>query len=177
MKRPTNNRGVRTHKVTHKSNQNNIKTKLINIKSINILSKIFNNLVTKTKLIFIQHNKNLQEKLNISLNDYKKESKIIIELFPINLGKSNNENIFLNYLKEEDKPYYHIYFNDNENEVKKNIFKKEENITKIKIIIDNEIYSLKGLFSNCICIKKIAFIKFSRKNIIDMSYMFYNIPF
>ena len=54
MKRPTNNRGIRTHKVTHKSNQNNIKTKLINIKSINILSKIFNNLVTKTKLIFIQ---------------------------------------------------------------------------------------------------------------------------
>mgnify|MGYP007102003155 FL=1 len=180
MKRPTNNRGVRTRKITHKPNQNNKyenKNLLYLIKSKYVLQSIFNNLERKKTLILIHHNKTIQEKININLAHYKKECKIILEIIPTKksiFSQSNNDNKFINYLNEEDKSYYHIYFNDSQEEIKKNNFNKEDNISKIKIIIDTEIISFKNLFSNCTCIEQINFIKFNRRNIIDMSYMFYN---
>ena len=46
-------------------------------------------------------------------------------------------------------------------------------MSKIKIIIDEDIKSLHKLFNECKCIKKINFIKFNKNNIHDMSFMFF----
>ena len=56
---------------------------------------------------------------------------------------------------------------------KQNYFNKNDNITKINIILDNDIKSFEKLFHDCECIKKIKFIKFKRNDINNMSYMFY----
>ena len=80
---------------------------------------------------------------------------------------------FIN-IKENDKLYYHIYFNDNKEEIKnKYEIKEEDKITKIKIMIDYQVKSFKELFYWCKCIESINFKKFYRNNITDMSDMFY----
>ena len=140
------------------------------IKSLNILKQITNHL-TKNKLFkIINYNKLIQHKLDIGIIDYKKYyEQIEIELIPIN---ENVRNYFIN-INEEYKTYYHIYFNNDKNEIKQNYFNKNDNITKINIILDNEIQSFEKLFCDCYCIEKIKFIRFIRNDIINMSYMFY----
>ena len=46
---------------------------LIEIKSIFILKKIFSYLISKQKLIIINYNMYLQRKLNVDIEDFKKE--------------------------------------------------------------------------------------------------------
>ena len=77
---------------------------------------------------------------------------------------------FIN-INDADKLYYHIYFNNNKEEIKKNYINIDEE-TKIKIIIDAQINSFEKLFYNCYCIESIYFKKFYRNNINNMSYMF-----
>ena len=56
----------------------------------------------------------------------------------------NMVNLFI--LKK--KIYYHIYFNDNKEEVKnKYEINKKDKVKKIKIIIDYQVKSFKDLFS------------------------------
>ena len=43
-----------------------------NIKSRYILSKIYNNMTTKKKLEIVKYNKRIQNRLNLSIKDYKK---------------------------------------------------------------------------------------------------------
>ena len=70
--------------------------------------------------------------------------------------------------------YYHIYFNDNKEEIKnKYRIEQEDKVTKIKIIIDNQVTSFRKLFFNCKCIESIKFKKFYRNNITNMSHMFF----
>ena len=139
------------------------------IKSKYILKQITDHL-TKNKLLkIINYNKLIQNKLDIGIIDYKKYyEQIEIELIPIN---EDNINYFIN-IKDEHKSYYHIYFNNDKNEKKQNYFNKNDNITKINIIIDNEIKSFEKLFYKCKCIEKIRFIKYNRNDINNMSYMF-----
>ena len=49
---------------------------------------------------------------------------------------------------------------------------KDDNVSKISVIIDYQIKSFSELFYMCKCIESIKFKKFSRNNITDMSYMF-----
>ncbi len=139
------------------------------IKSKYILKQITDYL-TKNKLLkIINYNKLIQNKLDIGIIDYKKYyEQIEIELIPIN---EDNINYFIN-IKDEYKSYYHIYFNNDKNEKKQNYFNKNDNITKINIILDNEIVSFEKLFYECKCIEKIRFIKYNRNDINNMSYMF-----
>ena len=82
--------------------------------------------------------------------------QIEIEVIPVE--KSDNAiNIFFNYFY--NKSYYHVYFNDNEEDIKRNYYTKNNEVKKIKIILDYEIKSLSGLFRYCKCIKSINFIK------------------
>ena len=81
--------------------------------------------------------------------------------------------IISNSIDERDKKYFHIYFNDKKKEIKKTELNKEDKVSKINIIIDNQIKSFKHLFSYCKCIESINFKQFSRNNITDMSGMFY----
>ena len=140
-----------------------------NIKSRYILSKIYNNITKKKKLEIIKYNKKIQNRLNLDVKDYKEYSEIEIEIIPAKdkYGK------FIN-IKENDKLYYHIYFNDNKEEIKnKYEIKKKDCVTKIKIIIDYQVKSFKKLFYYCECIESINFKNFKRNNITNMSYMFH----
>ena len=141
----------------------------------------------KKKLEIVKYNKRIQNRLNLSIKDYKEYSEtftpIEIEIIPTNY---NLYRIFIN-INENDKLYYHIYFNDNKEEIKnkhrikedlfgltKNEYyiEEEDKVTKIKIIIDCQVKSLKKLFEYCRCIESINFKKFYRNNITDMGEMF-----
>ena len=140
------------------------------IKSKYIL-KIITEHLTKNKLFkIIKYNKFIQDRLDIGILDYIKDyEQIEIGLIPI---KQNDVKYFIN-INDEYKPYFHIYFNNNnKNEIKQNYFNEIDNITKINIIIDNEVKSFKNLFYGYKWIEKINFIKFKGNNINNMSYMF-----
>ena len=88
-----------------------------NIKSRYILSKIYNNMTKKKKLEIVKYNKRIQNRLNLSANDYKEYSEtftpIEIEIIP----KKGKYGKFID-INKNDKLYYHIYFNDNKEEIK-----------------------------------------------------------
>ena len=69
--------------------------------------------------------------------------------------------------------YYHIYFDDNKEEIKRNYLNENEKIKKIKIIIDYKIKLFEELFEDCKCVEHIYFKKFFRNNINNMGAMFY----
>ena len=152
-----------------------------NIKSKFILQKIFSNLTENKLLKIVKYNKNIQKKLEKDINEYKHFNKIIIEIIQINKEEDKNsknedkkelvEYYFIHY-KEEEKKYYHIYFNDEKEEKHRRYFTNNENVKKIKIIIDEHIKSFKNLFIWCKCVEKINFIKFNRKDINNMCSMF-----
>ena len=52
-----------------------------NIKSRYILSKIYNNMTIKKKLEIVKYNKKLQNRTNLSINDYKLNSKKLFKFF------------------------------------------------------------------------------------------------
>ena len=68
----------------------------------------------------------------------------------------------------------HIYINNNKRkEVTCFRLENKTKITKIRIILDIKFKSFKGLFKDCTCLEKINIIKCKRRDIIDMSKMFY----
>ena len=99
-------------------NKEQLKSKDIfkNLKSDYFLQKLFNNLLKKKILDVVKYNKNIKDRINISIKDYKEYSEIYstieIELKPANkkYGK------FIN-INKENKIYYHIYFNNNKEEI------------------------------------------------------------
>ena len=100
---------------------NKIKSNNINIYSIKckyILKQIFNNLSQRNLLKMIKYSKAIQNELNISINDYKKFSQIEIELIPA----ENQYGEFIHINNKEDEKYYHIYFNNNTEEIKELIY-------------------------------------------------------
>ena len=152
-------------------NQVKSKCEFNNLKSNYILQKIFNNLKEKKSLEMIKYNNKIKNRININSSNYKEYceaySSIEIELIPFK-DKSGK---FIN-IKDEDNIYYHIYFNDNKEEIKRNYLNKDDKVTKINIIIDYQIISFENLFYFCDCIESIIFNKFYRKNIINMNGMF-----
>ena len=140
---------------------------LMKTKSEYFLRKIFENLNLIKLLEIVRYNKRLQNILNKPKNDYIEiYFKIEIELIP----QENKYGTFIHF--RNDTSYYHIFFNDNNDEIFKTCIKKEDKAFKIKIIIDKKVNSLSGLFEDCKCIKKINFKRFNRENINNMSYMF-----
>ena len=143
------------------------------IKSNYILKNIFTYIHQKRKLETIKINKKLQKKINLGIDDYKefcsKYSSIIIEITPIR----NKSGKFINIPNKEEEQYYHIYFDDNKEEIKRYSLKENEKVSKIKIEITNQIKSFNDLFRYCDCIYSICFPKFYRNNITNMNGMFY----
>ena len=117
----------------------------------------------------------MQNRLNLSINDYKKYSQLYSSI-EIELKLDNNENYeknkFIN-IADDERKYYHIYFDNSNEEIKRNYLKEKEIINKIKIIIDYQVKSFKELFDHCEYINSIFLKKFYRINITDMSKMFY----
>jgi len=147
----------------------NTKFTLNNVKSGYILKQISKNIARKKLIEIFRYNKKLQNKLNINIDEYKEFSNIEIEIIPMRRKYGN----FININNEKDLSYYHIYFNDDKEEINRTFINKEENISKIKVKINYEINSFHQLFKNCESIKSINFTKFYRNNIIDTSEMFY----
>ena len=160
---------IKASKENNKENESAKPNPIIeNIKSRYILSKIYNNMTIKKKLEIVKYNKRIQNRLNLSVNDYKEYCEIEIEIIPTKDKYGEFINIDVN-----DELYYHIYFNDNKEEIKnKYEINEEDKVTKIKIIIDYQVKSFNHLFSECGCIESINFKKFYRNNITDMSSMF-----
>ena len=145
-----------------------------NLKSNFFMRKILEYLTKKKSLEIVKYNKNIQKRINLNIFDYieytEKYSSIEIE---IKLGK-NKYGTFIKF-KEENRLYFHIYFNNNkEEEIKRNYVMENENIQMINIIIEYQVNSFFELFYFCNSIESICFNKFFRNNINDMSKMFYN---
>ena len=146
--------------------------KLRNLKSDYFIQKFFGYMTERKALKTIRYDKSIQKRIHISINHYKtySESKTSIELDIIPM---NDKYARLINIKEEDKNYFHIYFNDNKKkEIENTYLDKDDNVSKISIIIDYQIKSFSGLFFDCKCIESIEFKKFYRNNVTDMSYMF-----
>ena len=146
------------------------KNKYENLKNDYFLQQVFNNVEKKKLLNIVKYNINIKKRINININDFKeyseKYSSIEIEIKLVN----NKYSEFIN-IKDEDEKYYHIYLNNNKEEIKMNNINIEE-IKIIEIIIDYQVKSFKELFDSCDCIESIYFKKFYRNNINNMSYMF-----
>ena len=147
------------------------KNYLQSIKSKYILKKIFDNLETKKFLEIIKYNKNIQSRIDMDINNYKRfsevNSKIEIEAVPI-----SKEYFTIINIPKKEEPYYHVYLNNNTIEEKNKFYYKGKNkINKIRIIIDHEVKSLSSLFYYSE-LKSINFIKFHRNDINNMSMMF-----
>ena len=145
--------------------------KLEKINSKYILKIVFDNFEKKKLLDIIKYNKKMKKRINININHYKKYSQkythIQIEIKLVN----NDYGKFIN-IKAEEEIYYHIYFDNNKEEIKRYNISKNENVNIIKIKIDYQVKSFKNLFSCCKCIESINFKEFYRNNINNMSFMF-----
>ena len=119
-----------------------------NLKNNYFLEKIFNSLQEKKSLEIIKYNNNIKKRINININNYKeyceKYSSIEIEIIPV----KNKYSRFINR-QFEYWHYYHIYFNNTKEEIKRDYINKEDKVSKINIIIDYQIISLRDLFIKC----------------------------
>ena len=144
---------------------------LRNLKSDYFIQKFFGYMSERKYLETIRYNKSIQKRINININHYKaySETKTSIELDIIPMkGKYGK---FIN-INEEDKKYFHIYFNDNKKkEIENTSLYKDDNVSKISIIIDYQIKSFSKLLYYCECIEYIKFKKFYRNNITYKNYM------
>ena len=150
--------------------QNN---KLKDIKSYHILQKIFDILTTKKSLNIMKFNKYIKNKLNVTLDNYKKYCEINLSIEIKEIPDYKNKINFININDKNEEKYFHIYFDDNKEEIKRTYTNKEDKVSKINITIDYQVKSFKGLFKNCDYINSISFNNFNRDNINDMSEMFY----
>ena len=136
------------------------------------IQKFIGYMTERKYLETIRYNKSIQKRINININHYKvySETKTSIELDIIPMkGKYGK---FIN-IKEEDKKYFHIYFNNNKKkEIENTSLYKDDNVSKISIIIDYQIKSFSKLFYYCEYIESIKFKKFYRNNVTNMSWMF-----
>ena len=137
---------------------NKVHSKLSDLKSKYILDKLFTNLTIDKKLLIIRYNKILQKRLDITINDFKDNLKIEIEIIPFPDKIDEYKDRIIN-INQEKECFYHAYFNDDPKEIKiyydeedklirtltENHNRKKELVKKIKIVIDYEIKSLKGV--------------------------------
>ena len=140
-----------------------------NIKSKNILKQIFDYMPKIKSLKIIKLNKKIQKDLNIDYKEYIEAfSPIEIEIKPF-----KNEGGKFIRIENEERKYYHIYFNESKIETCiSNYLISKHKVSLIKIKIDYQVNSLARLFYDCPCIESITFKKFYRTNITNMDYMF-----
>ena len=162
------------------SNKGKLRGKIEKVKSKYILQKIFDNIGKDKTIKIVKHNKNLQNKININIDDYEKYWRENSELVEIEIIPAKNAyGIFINfnfnyiYDKNEYSKYCHIYFNNNyKKQIKRNYLKKGENVAKINIIIDKQIKIFFKLFYKCYCIEYITFKKYYRNKNAILKEMF-----
>ena len=136
------------------------------------IKNIFVLLADKKLLELIKCNKKLQKIMDVNINNYKIYHEIYTSIELEMTLKKERYGEFIN-IKDEDKKYYHIYFNNNKKEeIKRYELNNDDNVSKINIIIDYQIISFNKLFYLCQSIESINFKKFYRININNTSFMF-----
>ena len=147
-----------------KKELNKMKSKDIfkKLKSDYFLKKLFNNLSKRKSLDIIKYNKNIKNRMNIRIKDYKEYSELYTPI-EIEIKHIYDYGKFINSNKENEK-YFHIYFNDNKEEINRNYLNKNEQIKTIRIIIDYQVKSFEYLFYCCECIEYIYF----KKNFVEI---------
>ena len=164
---------MNSNSINEYGNKVQIKDIFANLKSDYFLKTVFDILHKKTSLNIIKYNKKNRKRINININDYKEYSEkyssieIVIKLANNKYGK------FINISNEEEN-YYHIYFDNNKKEIKRNYTFKNEKIKTIKVIIEHQVKSFYSLFDSCFYIESINFKKFYRNDINVMCGMFNN---
>ena len=151
------------------------------IKSNLIINKIFYSMSENKCLKIVKYNKNLQEKLNINLEYYKKYFDIVIDIYLDKNNFTKRENI-IKFINTENiyRGSINVFFKyNNDNNyglfVNENIYitkKLRMNLEKIIVILKNDLNNFEKLFYRCFCIKRIDFLKFNRKDITSMKFMF-----
>ena len=137
-----------------------------------ILKRIIQYMKKNKTLEIIKYNKKLQNRLNLSINDYIIYSQLYTPIeIEINIIDNKCGN-FINISNGLSK-YYHIYFGNSQKEIERIYLNENEKVKIINIRIDYQVKSFKGLFFYCSCISSIIFKKFYRNNIIDMNGMFF----
>ena len=159
---------------------------LLNIKSHYFMQLLFSYNKEIKNLKLLKYNKELQKREGINIETYKYFRKIEIEIIPhkeklqcLREYIKNPENViykFINYTNK-DKPYFHIYFNDSELEAYRNYIRLDENISKIKVIIDYKFKAISELFNKITGMKEIKFIRFNRNDCEKLTSMFYSCEF
>ena len=132
---------------------------LRNLQSDYFIQKFIGYMSEKKYLETIRYNKSIQKRINININHYKAYSggysSIELDIIP----KKGEYGEFIN-INKEDKKYFHIYFNDNnKKEIENTLLYKDDNVSKISIIIDYQIKSFSELF---LCCWSVEFIKFKK---------------
>ena len=113
-----------------------------NLKSFFIFKKIIEYMKKNKSLEIIRYNKKLQKRLNLNINDYKEyyqPIKIELKIVDEKYGKFFN-------ISDKEKEYYHIYFNNSNEEIKRNYLNINDKVKIIKIIIDYQIESFYNFF-------------------------------
>ena len=162
----------------HKDTLNNLKKQRNIVNQSNLLRKLKNPMLKKffdlisIRKLFesIKYNKTLQKKMNLNIDYYK---DYLQEFSSIELEIEPNEKKYTSFIniKKEDKKYFHIYFNDNKEEIERTALNGGDKVSKINVVIDYQVNSFKDLFQDCF-IESINFKNFYRNNITDMSFMF-----
>ena len=103
---------------------------LRNLKSDYFIQKFFGYMSERKYLETIRYSKSIQKRINININHYKayseEYSSIELDIIPMK-GEYGS---FIN-INEEDKKYFHIYFNDNKKkEIENTYLDKDDNVSK-----------------------------------------------
>ena len=99
-----------------------------------------------------KYNKNIKNTINISINDYKEYFEIYSSI-EIEIKPAKNKYSKFIHISKNDEIYYHIYFDNDKEEIKRTYLKENDQIKTIKIIIDCQIKSFEMLFYSCKCIR------------------------
>ena len=119
-----------------------------------ILQIIFNNINLKRRLKITHHNR-IQKDLEIALNDYKKIYNEIEFELEVEKPEKDQKNYFIQFIN--DVSLYRIYFDSKEiSKPIRRYISPEDNVNKIKVVLDGKIASLSYLFAQCRFIKKMA---------------------
>ena len=151
--------------------ENKTISNLDNIKSVYTIKIISEHIKKNKYLSIIKYNKKMQNRLKLTINNYKEYSQLYSPIeIELKLVKNTYSNQAFINTTDDNKKYFHIFFNDSNKEVNLSRLNHEK-IEKVKIIIEHRIISFGYLFL-CTRIEEIYFKKFYRTNIIDMRSMF-----
>ena len=114
------------------------------LKSAFFIEKTFSMIDKKKSLKIMKYNHKLQKRINVTINSYKDYSQLYtpIELELKLVNYKSNDNKFIN-ISADNMKCYHIYFDNQNKEVKRTELKWKDKVKVIKIIIDHQIIYFK----------------------------------